>query len=295
MTIWQLQVFKAIVDDGSLQLAAARLHRTPPALSMTLSKLEQELGFSLFTREGYRLRLTPRGKQFTRHSYELLRQHAKLESFSALLASGAEAELELAFDATCNANLLTPALQLVQQQFAGTECIVNGYSQLNALKMVQDNQVALALTPWLPVFQQRADFESLYVCEFELTVVIARDLVPGTERPTRELLNTLPYVLPQKMDMGIDPEQIYRVGGVARLRVNDVSTLLTFIKAGMGWGIVPRQLVADSIAEGELVELNIDGFLDRIRAEVHLVKLASTVLGPAGQVVWDYFRQFERK
>lgn len=293
MTIWQLQVFRAIVDEGSLQAAATTLHRTAPAVSMALGKLEQTLGFELFTRQGYRLSLTERGKQFARHSHELLRQYARLSSLSALLASDAEAELQIAFDSTCSAGLLTPALQKVQQEFPGTECIVSGYSQLNALKMVQDNLVPLAITPWLAVFQQRADFESLYVSDFDLSVVMARELVPLGQQPTRELLTNVPYVLPQRMDMGIDPERIFRVGGVARLRVNDVSTLLTFIRAGMGWGIVPRQLVADQIADGSLLELDIAGFLDRVRAEVHLVKLAGTVLGPAGQLVWDYFRQFD--
>lgn len=293
MTLWQLQVFQAIVDGGSLQAAASKLHRTAPALSMSLSKLEGELGFTLFTRDGYRLELTTQGRQFVRHSYELLRQHARLTSLTAQMRSNSEPQLDIAFDTTCNPGLLTPVLLDIQQRFAATECVVSGYSQLNALKMVQDNQVALALTPWLAVFQQRADFESLFVADFELSVVIAKNLLPTHGELTREALGDLPYVLPRQMDMGIDPEQIYRIGGATRTRVNDVHTLINFVRGGLGWGIVPRQLVAADVRSGRLVELNIAGFLDRIRAEVRLVKLAGTVLGPAGQRVWDYFRQFD--
>ena len=293
MTLWQLQVFQAIVDSGSLQAAAIQLHRTAPALSMSLTKLEDELGFTLFTREGYRLALSPQGRQFMRHSYELLRQHARLMSLTEQLRSASEAQLEIAFDTTCNPDLLTPALLQVQKAFATTECMVSGYSQLNALKMVQDNKVSLALTPWLAVFQQRADFESLYVADFDLSVVIARRLLPAEGIVSREALSELPYVLPRQMDMGIDPEQIYRIGGGSRTRVNDVHTLINFVRSGLGWGIVPRQLVAADVKSGGLVELNIPGFLDRIRAEVRLVKLAGTVLGPAGEMIWEYFRQFD--
>lgn len=290
MTLWQIQVFRAIVEHGSLQAAATHLHRTTPALSMSLHKLEALLGFTLFTRDGYRLQLTDKGHQFARHSYELLRQYERLQSLSDQLRGDGEAQLEVGLDITCNPELLTPALQQVQLMYGGTELVVSGYSQLQALKMVQENKLPIALTPWLAVFQQRADFESLYVADFELSVVISRALVPEGGITEREQLGDIPYVLPRTMDMGINPEQIYRIGGSARTRVNDVHTLIRLVRSGLGWGVVPRQLVADSVASGELIELNIAGFLDRVRAEVRLVKLAGTVLGPAGQAVWDYFR-----
>lgn len=289
MTIWQLQVFAAVVEHGSLQNAATALHRSSPALSMSVFKLEEELGFKLFKRDAYRLALTDSGRQFARHSYEVLRQYDRLTSLCKMMRDGAEAHLEIAFDSTCNPDILTPALQVLHKKYPGTEYRVSGYSQLHALKLVQQNEVPLALTPWLAVFQQRADFESLLVADFELSVVIAAELVPEGGLNRREQLSEIPYVLPRAMDMGIDPEQIYRVGGSARTRVNDVHTLIRLIKGGLGWGVVPRQLVAAEVSSGELIELTISGFLDRVRAEVRLVKLARTVLDPAAQTVWDYF------
>lgn len=291
MTLWQLQVFSAIVEHGSLQSAATALHRTTPALSMSLHKLEQQLGFELFRRGGYRLALTDEGRQFARHSYELLRQYARLESLTEQMRAGAEPELEIAFDSTCNPAILTPVLQALQRKYPTTEYIVSGHSQLHALKMVQDNQVALALTPWLAVFQQRADFESLFVADFELSVVIAKQLVPKGGLCRREQLTNIPYVLPRQMDMGIDPELVYRIGGAACTRVNDVHTLIRLIKGGLGWGVVPRQLVAAEVQSGDLVEVNISGFLGRMRAEVRLVKLASSVLAPAAAEVWEHFER----
>ena len=295
MTIWQLQVFAAVVEQGSLQQAAAQLHRSTPAISMSLLKLEEDLGFKLFTRDAYRLALTDAGVQFARHSYEVLRQYDRLVSLSKMMRDGAEAHLEIAFDSTCNPDMLTPAFLMLHKKYPGTEYRVSGYSQLHALKLVQQNEVPLALTPWLAVFQQRADFESLLVADFELSVVIATDLVPSGGLSRREQLSEIPYVLPRHMDMGIDPEQIYRIGGAARTRVNDVHTLIRLIKGGLGWGVVPRQLVAAEVRTGELTELTISGFLDRVRAEVRLVKLASTVLGPAAQTVWDYFETLSTK
>jgi DNA-binding transcriptional LysR family regulator len=45
-----LQVFHAVMEEGSVSKAADRLHLTQPAISIALSRLEELLGFSLFHR-----------------------------------------------------------------------------------------------------------------------------------------------------------------------------------------------------------------------------------------------------
>ncbi|GHG97084.1 LysR family transcriptional regulator [Pseudodonghicola xiamenensis] len=59
-----LEAFRAFVETGSVNGAADRLLRTPAQVSRLLSALEDELGFSVLTRHGRRLRLTREGKDF---------------------------------------------------------------------------------------------------------------------------------------------------------------------------------------------------------------------------------------
>nr|WP_228517714.1 LysR family transcriptional regulator [Aliidiomarina indica] len=283
-----------VIAAGSLQSAAQTLHRTPAALSMTLSNLENELGFSVLDRTGYRLQLTPQGSQFLRHAQELLRQHDRLNSIVTQLREGAEPQLMLSYDYACNPELLLEALKRIQHDFPVTEVHVSGHSQLEALQEVAQGLADIALTPWLPTFQQMADFESLRVAQFELVVVIAKSLVDVHGVPqTRDQLGELPYLLPRNLNMGINPEQIYRIAGQSRLRVNDSHTLVRYLRAGLGWGIVPRDLVQRELTNGSLLEIDIPGFLDHISAEVHLVKLASKQLGPAGMQLWNEFAKRE--
>ncbi|MCH8501326.1 MAG: LysR family transcriptional regulator [Aliidiomarina sp.] len=290
MKIWPLRVLTQVVESGSLQAAANTLHRTAPALSLTLSKLEDDVGFSILDRSGYRLQLTAEGQQFLRHAYELLRQHDRLNSVVAQLRDGAEPQLHVGYDYSCNPDLLLPAVHQIQHAFPVTEVLIAGYSQLQALQHVREGRVELALTPWLPTFQQMADFESLRLGEFQLVVVMARRLVEQHGMPTsRNALSEIPHLLPKELNMGISPEQIYRLSGSSRLRVNDAHTMVQFLRAGVGWGVIPRDLVRQSLVKGELVEVDIPGFLDHIHAEIHLVKLASTQLGPAGTLLWESF------
>ncbi|MDP5214175.1 LysR family transcriptional regulator [Pseudoalteromonas tunicata] len=64
MTLEQIRILAAVVECGSLKKAAEQLHKTQPALSMAMQKLEAELGFLLLDRQHYRLSLTPHGAIF---------------------------------------------------------------------------------------------------------------------------------------------------------------------------------------------------------------------------------------
>lgn len=296
MNHWALKVLHTVIDKGSLQAAADVLHRTSPALSMTLTKLEEDVGFAILDRSGYRLQLTPNGELFMRHGREILRQQKRLASVVKQLKEGVEPQLRIGLDAGISAAVIRDVVADIQQQFPVTEVRVSGCSQLSSLSRITEGEEHLAISPWLPTFQQMADFESTRIGQYDIVVVIGKALVDQVGMPTnREALSELPFVLPQEMQFGINPEKIYRMPGRSPIRVNDVHTLVNFIEAGMGWGAAPRQLIAESLNKGTLLEVNVPGFLDHMHAEYHLVKLASIELGPAGQLFWQHFVDKEHK
>lgn len=295
MNNWSLKVLQTVIDTGSLQSAAQELHRTSPALSMTLKKLEEDVGFQILDRSQYRLQLTERGKLFMRHARELMRQQERLESVVVQLRDAGEPQLRVALDAGISGLVIKDAVVKIQEQFPTTELRVSGYSQLNSLKQVAEGKEDFAVCPWMPTFHQVADFEGIRIGQFNLVAVISSHLVKQFGMPTnREELSELAYILPQEMNLGINPELIYRQPGRSQIRVNDVRTLVEFISAGMGWGIAPRQMIAAELKKGRLIEINIPGFLDHVHIEFHLLKLASRQLGPAGQMFWQHFVDREK-
>lgn len=62
MELSQLRYFKALAENGNLTKTAAQLYISAPSLSLSISKLEQELGTSLFDRVRGRMFLNDRGK-----------------------------------------------------------------------------------------------------------------------------------------------------------------------------------------------------------------------------------------
>jgi len=62
MDLRDLYYFETIADLGNFGRGSDKLHRTQPALSKSIQRLEQTLGTALFFREGRRMRLTPAGE-----------------------------------------------------------------------------------------------------------------------------------------------------------------------------------------------------------------------------------------
>ncbi|MDX1525721.1 MAG: LysR family transcriptional regulator [Pseudidiomarina maritima] len=301
MKLNQLEMLIHLAEVGSVQAVAERMHRTQAAVSMALKNLEQEAGFKLLDRSGYRLALTQRGQQFLRQASEVIRQNQRLQSLTQQLRTGAEPQLRISYDYTCAPAVLFPALQQLQHTFPATELLLSGDSQLRSLRKIRDGEAELTLCPWLPVFRQHGDFETVRVRPFELLIVVAPAMLqqaglielaashPAAIQVSRQDLLDLPMLIPQNQDVGIDLDIILRMPGQQRIRVNDSITQRELLLAGMGWGIIPGDLVGDAIAQQMLRPIDIPGFINQVNLEVHLVRSAERLAGPAERLIWQYF------
>ncbi len=291
MKLNQLEMLLHLGETGSVQGVAERMHRTQAAVSMALKNLEADVGFELFDRSGYRLILTARGRQFLRQAREVIRQQQRLQSLAQQLQTGAEPQLRIAYDYTCAPSALFPAMHEVQQQYPATELLLSGDSQLRVLRKISSGEAELALSPWLPIFRQYGDFETIRVRPFELLVVCAPALLAG--RNLKELqrhdLLELPMLIPQNQDVGIDLDSIIRMPSKQRIRVNDSITQRELLLAGMGWGIIPGDLVGDALQRKALQRIDIPGFINNVNLEVHLVRSAERIAGPAEELIWRSF------
>src|SRR5215468_1668390 len=81
MELRQLEYFIAVASEMNFSRAAQRVHVVQSALSMSVGKLEKELGVELFDRTRQRIRLTPAG--------ELFREQARQVIHSAQVAKDA--------------------------------------------------------------------------------------------------------------------------------------------------------------------------------------------------------------
>ncbi len=72
MDLRQLRFFVAIAEERNFTRAAEKLHIAQPAVSVAIRNLEEQLGLTLFSREGKKIGLTAEGEVFLGHAREIL-------------------------------------------------------------------------------------------------------------------------------------------------------------------------------------------------------------------------------
>lgn len=110
MNVRALQSFAAIVETGSFERAAAKVHVSQPALSRQLRTLEGELGVRLFERAGRRARLTQEGEDLLRRARRVIAEYESLVERARSLKSGEAGLLRIGATPPSLETLVSPFL-----------------------------------------------------------------------------------------------------------------------------------------------------------------------------------------
>ena len=116
MTLGQLRTFIAVVNAGSVRVAAESLFVSQPAVSTALASLERELGVALVARHGRGLRLTTAGTAFAvdvRTSLGLLDQGCRR---ARSIEDPAQGTVRLVAVATAAERVLLPVVARFREQ-----------------------------------------------------------------------------------------------------------------------------------------------------------------------------------
>lgn len=80
LSLWGVEVFLAVADEGSVTAAAKRLGASPSAVSQQISNLEAALGAALVDRRARPMSLTPAGRVLRRRAQVILLEAARARS-----------------------------------------------------------------------------------------------------------------------------------------------------------------------------------------------------------------------
>jgi DNA-binding transcriptional LysR family regulator len=116
MDIRLLEAFRAVVESGSVTHAAASLGVTQPAVSAQIARLESELGFSLFTRSGNRLRPTAQAIAFRAEVDRTLDRIDDLGRAAEHIREGQAGSLMVASHPMAGVSLLPPVVAAFVRQ-----------------------------------------------------------------------------------------------------------------------------------------------------------------------------------
>ncbi|WP_426037373.1 LysR family transcriptional regulator [Cypionkella sp. TWP1-2-1b2] len=111
VTLWGIEVFLAVAEEGAISAAAKCLGVSPSAISQQLTGLETALAAVLLDRSARPMRLTPAGAMFRRHAQTILNAEAEARADLAVADLSGLTTLRLGmiedFDAEVTPRLLS--------------------------------------------------------------------------------------------------------------------------------------------------------------------------------------------
>jgi len=156
------QVFLAIAREGHLTRAARSLHRTQPAVSSQLKKLEEELGVQLFHRTAKGMVLTEAGTLYRRYVEQAATWLEDGRRALENLGSLAQGQLAIGAGATATTYLLPSVLRAYHERYPGirlhvreqgssavAEAVRDGSLDLGVVTTPVDDDAGLAFSPWV--------------------------------------------------------------------------------------------------------------------------------------------------
>ena len=110
MTITQIHYVLEIAEQGSISAAAERLYISQSALSQQIARLEKELGYALFLRQGHGLSLTPEGERFREAARQAADAWQRFQESIRLSPGGPRGHLKIGIGARVFSNGLFPRI-----------------------------------------------------------------------------------------------------------------------------------------------------------------------------------------
>jgi DNA-binding transcriptional LysR family regulator len=286
-TLDQLQILQAVAETGSFSAAGRKLNRAQSVISYAIANLEAQLGVRLFEREGTREpQLTDMGKAILEDARRMTGVLQRIRSRIEGHRRGLETEVALAIDSVLPAPVLIGTLKAFEAQFPTVTMRLN----VGTLGMIVDQVMKSEADIGIGGIPSEADVRLVEIGFVSMVPVAAPShplaLMKGTV-PLEELREHTQLVV-------IDQSQRTRgrdfsVFAYRSWRLTDMHTKHVMIREGLGWGGLPRWMIADDLARGLLVELDLEPF-GEVRGPFFAMHRIDRHPGPAASWLIEQFK-----
>jgi DNA-binding transcriptional LysR family regulator len=251
-----LRIFIAAADEGSFSGGGRRLRRAQSAVSQTLANLEGELAVKLFDRSRRYPVLTDQGRALLDEARAVVGEVDIFKARAKSLAGGLEPELSVAVDVLFPLAPFTAAVAAFQQEFPATLLRFDVESSA-VLEPVLDGHCALGIWGtmggWAPpppqlTLEPLLTVRTHFVVSPQHPLAAHRAPIPPTLLGKHiQLVHADITDLAQADSPGLLSPRVWRL--------SHLGAKLAFLRAGLGFGLMPLHMIEADLASGALVRI----------------------------------------
>jgi DNA-binding transcriptional LysR family regulator len=282
-----LRMFIAAADEGSFSAGGRRLRRAQSVISQTLANLEAQLGVKLFDRSSRSPVLTGQGLALLAEARAVVSRMDAFKARAKGLSGGLEPELSVVVDVMFPLEELTSAVAAFQAEFPATPLTLFVEALGAVLQPVMDGRCAFGVMGSLPTAPAHLTLERLLSVGFAFVASPSHPLASlKGPIPARVLAHHRQLVLTDRSELSQGKD--FGVFSANTWRLADLGAKHAFLRAGLGWGGMPVDVIETDLENGSLVKIRIEDIPD-----AKLVMVMSAVFrtdrppGPAGRWLID--------
>jgi len=288
--LYPIHVFFTVATERSFSRAAEKLFRTQPAVSMTVQRLESELGERLIDRSGRELMLTDAGQIVLEHARRLGNLQVDLDNSLAELRDNASGRLIIGANESTTLYLLRhiqkyrrlyPRVRVQVRRCLSSKVpgqLVEGDLELGVIsydsednrlasRVIYIDHLAFVVSP-----QHRlADKESVSVAELGMETFIAHNV----KSPYRDIV--LREFQRLKVELNMDME------------MPTVESIRKLVQRNEGVAFLPRMCVEQELEQGTLREVRVSEIY--VERKIRLTYPARRVLSHAARAFLDLVKE----
>jgi DNA-binding transcriptional LysR family regulator len=253
-----METFLAVAEERSFSRAAARLHRTQPAVSQAIAKLEGELGEILFERSSRDGTLTDAGEVLREYAAKLLNLRSDAEGALTELRALHRGRLNLAANEyTCL--YLLPLLDEFRRQNPRIKLAVQRTLASRISDEVLMHSVELGVLSFRP---DDAQVKSIVVYRDELAFVVnpQHALAKAAKVSIRQLgeQNFIAHNIPSpQRQKVIQTFKRHKTPLNMGVELPSLEAIKRFVEMGNGVALVPGLTVRTELESGALVRVHV--------------------------------------
>ena len=250
-------VQEAVRRDLNLTEAAKALHTSQPGVSKAILELEEELGIDIFVRHGKRIRrVTEPGQLVLRSIDVILREVANLKRIGDEYCQQDAGTLSIATTHTQARYFMPQAVAALRRRYPKLQVVLHQGTPSDVERMLLDDVADIGLAT-----ERLAEVDALitlpcYEWQHVLVVPSGHPLA-SVERPSLEQIAAEPLITYHATFSGrsrLDAAFARaRLEPTVALEAIDADVIKTYVRLGLGVGVVAEMAVRDDPADGGLV------------------------------------------
>ena len=258
----QYRIFYAVAKAGNISRAAKELYVSQPAISKSISKLEDSLNTVLFTRNSRGVQLTDEGQVLFEHTRDAFEELAKGEQELKRIREFNMGHIRIGVSNTLCRFIMVKYLKGFIEQYPHIKITIESQPTTQTLSMLEQQRIDIGLVVeqksaksmnFIPVM----DIEDIFVAtpsyleNLKLREGADTDVFQSGNLMLLDKNNITRHYIDDYMSVN-------EIVANNLLEVTTMDLLIEFARIGLGIGCVIKEFVKEDLDSGRLAQLKLD-------------------------------------